>query len=165
MGALARARLRTRRLLPRAGTFAALLLAYAVVFPAPSEARVFGLQLVDVQLGVRRDCSIGVSGRSWIRGVAPCKEQIATPALLPPAVTISGKMGLALAADLYCRMATTDLSEFTNKEIGCLPHPSPPQRLIVAKNNDLAEWPAGRFGPAPDTGMIEAFSVGRLPDG
>ena len=108
----------------------------------------------------------GASTRlSWIRGSGPCKGQIAAPALLPQRVFISGRVGAALAADLHCRISSTDVSQFTHQATPCLPHPSPPQRLINAKSTDVAEWPAGRFEPAADTGVIEAFPIGRLPDG
>ena len=136
------------------------LLAFAVVLPTAGEAR-----LSAHQLEIRKECSTQLPGRSWVRGAGPCRGQVSAPTVLPQRVFISGKLGAALAADLYCRVSSTDVSQFKQKATACLPHPSPPQRLINAESNAIAEWPAGRFDPAPDKGMIEALSVARLPDG
>ena len=135
-------------------------LAFAIMLPTAGEAR-----LSAHQLEIRKECSTQLPGRSWIRGAGPCKGLVLAPAVFPPRVFISGKLGAALASDLYCRLSSTHLSQFTQKATACLPHPSPPQRLINAKSNDVVEWSAGRFEPAADTGVIEAFPVGRQPDG
>ena len=160
MGAFAPRRPRGQRLLPRAGAFGAGLLVFAIMLPNAGEAR-----LSAHQLEIRKECSTQLPGRSWVRGAGPCRGQVLAPAVLPPRVFISGKLGVALAADLYCRLSSTHVSQFTQMATACLPHPSPPQRLINARSNDVVEWPAGRFEPAADTGMIEVFPVGRQPDG
>lgn len=160
MGAFALRRPRGRRLLPRAGFIGVGLLAFAIMFPTAGEAR-----LRAHQLEIRKECSTQQPERSWIRGAGSCKGQLSAPTLLPQRVLVSGKLGAALAADLYCRTSSIDLSEFTRKATAALPLPSPPQRPIDLSGNLAVEWPSGRFDPGPDTGMIEAFVVARRPDG
>ena len=98
MGAFALRRPRGRLLSPRAGAFGAGFLAFAIMLPTAGEAR-----LSAHQLEIRKECSTQLPGRSWIRGAGPCKGQVLAPAVLPQRVFISGKLGAALAADLYCR--------------------------------------------------------------
>jgi hypothetical protein len=137
----------------------AVFLAFAITFPTVGEAR-----LSAHQLEIPTECSPQLPGRLWIRGAGPCKGQVSVPSVLPQRMLISGKLGAALGADLYCRTSPTDISEFTRKATACLPHPPSPQRLIAA-SGDAVEWPSNRFDPVADTGMVEGFSDTRVRDG
>ena len=159
MAAFALGRFGRRLFSPSAGMLGAAFLAFAIAFPTVGEAR-----LSMHQSEVRTECSPQLPGRVWIRGPGTCKEQFAAPTLLPQRVAISGKVGVALA-DLYCRSGSIDVTQFTRKAAAALPLPSPPQRPIDLSGNVAFEWPSGRFDPSPDSGMIEALTVARLPDG
>jgi hypothetical protein len=151
-------------LLPQAAIFGTLFLAFATAVPSPTEARIAGLQVPDLQPEVRTNCTIQPVGRAWIRGAPQCSGPSALPPLLRR-VNITGKSSAALAADLHCRKSPWNVSQFTHKPTGCLPHAPASHRIIDVKRSDLAEWPADGFEPVPDRGMIETFTVGRLPDG
>ena len=164
MGDCAPRKSQVGRLLPQAVVFSALLLAFATALPFAGEARVFGLQVAEAQSEVRTKCTVQPPGRAWIRGAPLCSE----PSALPPRlrrVIISGTLEAALAANLHCRISPTNVSQFMHKATGCMPHAPASPRVIFVKGSDPAEWPANRFEPAPDSGMIEPFTVGRLPDG
>jgi hypothetical protein len=159
MGAFALRRFGRRLFSPSAGILGVAFLAFAITFPTVGEAR---LSAHHSEVGT--ECSPRLPGRVWIRGAGKCKEQLAAPTLLPQRVAISGKVGVALA-DLYCRTASIDVTQFTRKAAAALPLPSPPQRPIDLSGNVALEWPSGGFDPNPDSGMIEALRVARLPDG
>ena len=159
MGAFALRSFGCRLRSPGVGAFGAGLLAFAIMLPTAGEAR-----LATHQLEIRGECSPQLPARLWIRGARPCVAQVSVPTVLPQRVFISGKLGVALA-DLYCRTSSIDVSQFTRKATAALPLPSPPQRPIDLSGNLAVDWPSGRFDPGPDTGMIEAFVVARLPDG
>jgi hypothetical protein len=149
-------------LLPQAAIFGALFLAFAPAVPSPTEARIAGLQVLDVQAEVRMNCIMPV-GR-WIRGAPPCSGPSALPPLLRRA-NITGKSRAALAADLDCRKPPSNVTQFTHMPTGCLPHAPASHRIIDLKRGNLAVRPANGFEPVPDRGMIETFTVERLPDG
>lgn len=159
MGAFAVRKLRSRVFSPGAGMLGAAFLAFVVMFPAAGEAR-FSAR----QLEVSKDCGAKLPGRGILRAAGPCKGHTLAKTMLPERMPISGNVGAALAAELYCRTSTIDVSEFTRKSKASLPHPAP-RRVIEAAANMPVEWPAGLFRPAPDTGMIEALSVASIPDG
>ena len=160
MGEFALRRLGDRLLSPTAGVVGAGFLAFVVVLPTASEARVRAYQLE-----VGKECNAQPLTRGVIRVTAPCREQTLAKAVMPERWLISGKAGARLAVDLYCRTSSVDVSEFERKAPACLPHPSPSQRLIDANGVEAVEWPGGGFAPAPDTGIIGANKVARLPDG
>jgi hypothetical protein len=159
MGVFASRKVGARRLLPQVGTFGAILFVVAMLYPTTGEARM-GLP----QTEFRKDCVVErVPGRPWIRGVSACRGQIVPRAQAQP-LMISGKLGKALAAVLYCRVASV-VTEFTLKAPASLPAPSSPQRLTNAASNDVPEWHANGLAPGDDLGLIETFVLGRLPDG
>jgi hypothetical protein len=159
MGVFATRRVRAPRFTAQAQAFGAILFAFAVLFPAESEAHV-GLQ----QTEFRKDCTVHLlPARAWTRGVGTCVDQIAA-VILPQRLMISGKVGEALAAALYCRTGSA-MMQFTRKAPACLPLPSPPQRLLSAASNEFAEWPVDRLTPAAAQGLTEAFAFGHPPDG
>ena len=149
------------------GAFGAGLLALVVAFPTASKAHLNAFQ--GVQFGTARidngiECSPGLPGRTWIRGPGICPESISAPAVVLQRIVFSGKLDLAVAISLYCR-TSVDLSEFTHQDTVSLQTSAPPHRLIGAGGNEATEWPANRFDPTPDTGVIDAFPRRRLPDG
>jgi hypothetical protein len=66
---------------------------------------------------------------------------------------------------MNCRKSPSNVSQFMHKSTGGSPHASASHRIVEVKSSDLAEWPAHQFEPVLDKGMIEIFTVGRLPDG
>ena len=161
MGAFAPRRGRTRRLTPQVRAFGAILFGLAFLVPVEGQAH-RGLQQTQ-QTEVRKDCTVErVPGRTWIRGVGTCGNQIAAQ-VQPQRMMISGKLGKALAAVLYCRLASV-VTEFTLKAPASLPVPSSPQRLITAPSN-IAGDPANCLAPAPNLGSVKAPAVERLADG
>jgi len=159
MGAFALRRLGDRLLSPTAGVVGAGFLAFVVVFPTASGARTAD------QLKVGKECNVQPLTRGGIRVASPCRRRTLAKAVMPERRLISGKAGARLAVELFCRTPSADVSEFERRAPACLPHPSPSQRLIDANGVEAAEWPDGGFAPAPDTAMIEAYTVARLPDG
>lgn len=158
MGAFALRRPRGRRLLPRAGFIGVGLLAFAIMFPTAGEAR-----LRAHQLEIRKECSTQQPERSWIRGAGSCKGQLSAPTLLPQRVLVSGKLGAALAADLYCRTSSIDLSEFTRKATAACRFP----RRLSGRSISAATWPGyrddrGFRGRAASGRMIRAGAPERL---
>jgi hypothetical protein len=148
------------------GAFGAGFLALVLAFPTASEAHLNafqGAQFATPRTDTGKDCSPGLPGRAWIRGPGICPESISAPVVVLQRMVFSGKVDLAVAIGLYCR-TSVDLSEFTRQDVASLQTPSPPQRLIGI-GNEATEWPAGRFDPAADTGVIDAFPRQRLPDG
>jgi hypothetical protein len=71
-------------LLPQAGLFGALFLAFAAALPSATEARIAGLQFVDFKSDVSANCTVRPAGRTWIRGAPPVQRTerfaAATPA-------------------------------------------------------------------------------------
>jgi hypothetical protein len=114
---------------------------------------------------VHNDCTIQLLERAWIRGVGLCKGQIAAPTLPPQRVIFSGKSALALAAQLYCRKLSIDLTALTRKTAAATPTFPPLQRLIGSSDEDATVWPPGRLTVPLDTGMIEVLTFAPLPDG
>jgi hypothetical protein len=168
MGAFALRRFGRRLLSPPAGVFGAGLLALVVAFPTAAEAHLNAFR--DAQFGIPRTdagnaCGPRLPGRVWIRGPGICPEAISASMVIPQRMQFSGKLGLALVIGLYCRTTAIDLSEFMRQYTASLQTSSPPQRLIAAGVNEAVAWPAGRLDPAPDTGMIDALPIRRLPDG
>jgi hypothetical protein len=151
-------------LLPQAGLFGALFLAFAAALPSATEARIAGLQFVDFKSDVSANCTVRPAGRTWIRGAPPCSGPSALRPLLRR-VNIGGKSSAALAAEMNCRKSPSNVSQFMHKSTGGSPHASASHRIVEVKSSDLAEWPTHQFEPVPDKGMIEIFTVGRLPDG
>jgi hypothetical protein len=151
-------------LLPQAGLFGALILAFAAALPSATEARIAGLQVVNAQPETHATCTAQPAGRTWIRGVRACSG----PSVLPPHLhraNIGGKASAALVADLHCRKSPSNFSQFMRQATGCLPQASASQRIVDVKTGAASEWPANRFEPGPDRGMLETVTVGRLPDG
>ena len=95
-------------------------------------------------------------GRAWIRGAVQRTERIA--AVLRREHT--GKSSAALAAD--ARRKSRRMFPIHAHATGCLP--TPPLRTASSMSKG-PQWPANGFEPVPDRGMIETFTVGRLPDG
>jgi hypothetical protein len=148
--------------------FGAGFLALVAVFPTAAEAHMNVFR--DAPFGIPRTdagnaCGPRLPGRVWIRGPGICPDAISASMAIAQRMQFSGKLGLALAIGLYCRTTSIDLSEFTRQDIASLQTSSPPQRLIAAGVNETVAWPAGRFDPAPDTGMSDALPIRRLPDG
>jgi hypothetical protein len=151
-------------LLPQAGFFGALFLAFVAAGPSATEARIAGLQFLNAQPETRAACTAQPVGQTWIRGVPACNG----PSALPPQLrraNIGGKPSAALIADLHCRKSPSNFSQFMRQATGCLPQASASQRIVDVKSGVPSEWPADRFEPGPGRGMIETVTVGRLPDG
>jgi hypothetical protein len=159
MGAFALGKIRVRLFSSSAGLLGAGFLAFVVVLSTPGETRVSGRQLE-----VSKEFDLKMPDRVVIRAAGPCKGQTLPKAVLPERTPISRKLAAALVAELYCRTWPTELSKLTRMAAAFLRHLTP-QRVIQVDANVAAEWPGGGFEPAPDTGMIEAFSVAPLPDG
>jgi hypothetical protein len=151
-------------LLPQAGLYGALFLVFAAALPAATEARIAGLQFLNARPEIRATCTAQPTGRTWIRGVPGCSAPSAVPPHLRRA-NIGGKTSAALVADLHCRKSPSNVSQFMRQATGCLPQASASQRIVDVKGGAPTAWPANRFEPGPDRGMIETVTVGRLPDG
>ena len=153
---------RLRRLLPQAAIFSVLFLGFAAAVPSPTEARIAGLQVPDVNLKFARTapCSpLGEHGSAAHPGAADrahCRRSFG--------VNITGKSSAALAADTHCRKSRRMFPNSRTRQRVVCPRPSfaPHHRCQTQRPR---QWPANGFEPVPDRGMIETFTVGRLPDG
>jgi hypothetical protein len=159
MGAIGPGKLR-RLFSPIVGLLGAGFLAVVVMLPTAAEARFHGRNLA-----ISKECTASSPERGILRTVGPCKgAALIKTTMLPERITVSGKLGAALAAELYCRAWSISVSEFRRKPIAYLPYPVS-HRIIEVEAGEAVEWPSDRCDPAPDTGMIGALWSPRPPDG